>query len=249
LAVMSVGTLSARVPEEILWVTIALPAVLYAVFGWALPEGLPRLVTFVIFQFYGGALLYRLIGQTPWLMAAWVLLSLACWTLGTLRGAPSLARSALFLELLALIFWAFDILGHQQGLPAQAIAAAALFAMYLIPIPGEDKPGRAIGALHGILASLLTTALIQDFVSGRRLTLAWSAEAFVLLGVGIALQRRQLRLSGLALFALCLGKLFFYDFSQLDTLSRIASFIVLGLMLIAASWAYSRFREQIKRYL
>jgi uncharacterized membrane protein len=99
------------------------------------------------------------------------------------------------------------------------------------------------------LASIMTTALLQDFVSGRRLTLAWGAEAFVFLGAGIGLQRRQLRLTGLLLFALCLGKLFFYDFSQLDTLSRIASFIVLGLLLIAASWAYSRFRQQIKQYL
>jgi uncharacterized membrane protein len=82
-----------------------------------------------------------------------------------------------------------------------------------------------------------------------RLTLAWGADAFLFVGAGIAVQRRQLRLSGLALFALCLGKLFFYDFSQLDTLSRIASFNVLGLMLIADSWAYSRFREQIKRCL
>jgi uncharacterized membrane protein len=56
-------------------------------------------------------------------------------------------------------------------------------------------------------------------------------------------------LSGLLLFALCLGKLFFFDFSQLDTLSRILSFIVLGALLIAASWAYSRFREHVQKLL
>jgi uncharacterized membrane protein len=121
--------------------------------------------------------------------------------------------------------------------------------MYLTPLRGGDPFARWAAAMHGGLGTLVTTALLQDFVSGRRLTLAWSAEAFTLLGFGIGLQRRQLRLSGLLLFALCLGKLFFFDFSQLDTLSRILSFIVLGALLIAASWAYSRFREHVQKLL
>jgi uncharacterized membrane protein len=100
-----------------------------------------------------------------------------------------------------------------------------------------------------VVAAVFVTAVIQDFVSGRSLTLAWSGEAAAFLGAGIALQRRQLRITGLVLFGLCLAKLFFHDFSQLDTLSRILSFIVLGLLLIVASWAYSRFREQIHRIL
>ena len=245
LAVVSVGTLVAQTPQEMIWVTIGLPAVLYAAFGWALPEGLPRLTTFILFQFYAGALLYELIGRTPWLMTAWAALALACWAAGALRVGPSLARSALLPEGLALSYWAFDLLGRQFGLAEQIIAIAALFAMYLIPAPFS----RFASPMHGALASLATTALLQDFVSGRRLTLAWSAEAFTLLGAGIGLQQRQLRLSGLLLFAVCLAKLFFYDFSQLDKLSRILSFIVLGILLITVSWAYSRFRDQIKRYL
>ncbi|MFN0102354.1 MAG: DUF2339 domain-containing protein [Bryobacteraceae bacterium] len=249
LAVLSVLALSTRVPEELIWVTIALPTVLYGAFGWALPEGLPRLATFVLMQFYIGVLLYRLVGQTPWLMAAWALLALACWAAGVLRVGPSLARSAVLPEVLALTFWAFDILGRQDNLAAQLTAVVALFAMYLTPIRRGDPLERMASAVQGLAAVFVTTAMLQDFVSGRRLTLAWGVEAIMFLGAGIGLQRRQLRLSGLTLFALCLGKLFFHDFSQLDTLSRILSFIVLGCLLIAASWAYSRFREQIQRYL
>jgi uncharacterized membrane protein len=44
-------------------------------------------------------------------------------------------------------------------------------------------------------------------------------------------------------------KLFLHDFSQLDMLSRILSFLGLGLLLLATSWVYTRFREQIRRYL
>jgi uncharacterized membrane protein len=93
------------------------------------------------------------------------------------------------------------------------------------------------------------TWLVADAVSGRQLTLSWSMEAFALLAAGFAARSRQLRLAGLALFAGCLLKLFLHDFSQLDMLSRILSFLGLGLLLLATSWVYTRFREQIRRYL
>ena len=36
---------------------------------------------------------------------------------------------------------------------------------------------------------------------------------------------------------------------KLDTLPRIFSFIVLGALLVGVSWVYTRFREQVQRYL
>jgi len=250
LAVFAALVLVAQMPVEMIWMTIGLPAVLYAAFAYVMPEGLPRLATFTLMQFFAGALVYRLVGQeTPWLMTAWLALACACWAAGMLRVGPSLAGSALIPEAVALAFWLSHTLGHQDGLAAQVSGIVLLFAMYLTPPRGEDPFARLTTGLHGVLGALVTTALLQDFVSGRRLTLAWSAEAFAFLGAGIGLKLRQLRLSGLLLFALCLGKLFFFDFSQLDTLSRILSFIVLGCLLIAASWAYSRFREQVQKLL
>jgi uncharacterized membrane protein len=69
-------------------------------------------------------------------------------------------------------------------------------------------------------------------------------------------QRRQGRKSGLdprqpglALFLVCIGKLFFYDLRQLETLYRILSFFVLGVILVSVSWLYTRFRYRIQRYL
>ena len=162
------------------------------------------------------------------------------------RTGASLGWSALLPQVLAVLYWMFHTAGRQQDLAAQVVVAAALLAMHLAPAKGA---ARVAGAAHGVVAAVFVTAVIQDFVSGRSLTLAWSGEAAAFLGAGIAVQRRQLRITGLVLFGLCLAKLFFHDFSQLDTLSRILSFIVLGLLLIVASWAYSRFREQIRRIL
>jgi uncharacterized membrane protein len=43
--------------------------------------------------------------------------------------------------------------------------------------------------------------------------------------------------------------LFFYDLRELETLYRIMSFFVLGVILVGVSWVYTRFRDRIQRYL
>jgi uncharacterized membrane protein len=100
-----------------------------------------------------------------------------------------------------------------------------------------------------LLATTLLGALIFHEVSGSVLTVAWGVEAVALLAAGFALRDRVLRLSGLALFLVCTLKLFFWDLRNLETLPRIVSFIVLGLLLVAVSWVYTRFRDQVQRFL
>ncbi|HYP05925.1 MAG TPA: DUF2339 domain-containing protein, partial [Bryobacteraceae bacterium] len=81
------------------------------------------------------------------------------------------------------------------------------------------------------------------------LTVALGVQGAALLVAGMLASDRTLRLSGLALFLGCVGKAFIYDLRQLDTFGRILSFIVLGLLLLGASWIYTRYRERIKRLL
>jgi uncharacterized membrane protein len=81
------------------------------------------------------------------------------------------------------------------------------------------------------------------------LTIALGAQAVGLLVAGFATEERIFRLSGLALFGICVLKLFFFDLRNLETLSRILSFIVLGLVLMGASWLYMRFKDKIQRFL
>ena len=40
-----------------------------------------------------------------------------------------------------------------------------------------------------------------------------------------------------------------YDLRQLETVNRILSFIVLGVVLLIVSWIYTRFRSRIRQYL
>jgi len=80
-------------------------------------------------------------------------------------------------------------------------------------------------------------------------TIVLALEAVLAIAIGLYLARRPIRLGGIALFLFSILKVFVYDLSELDTLSRIFSFIVLGLLLISASWAYTKYRQQLQRYL
>ncbi len=80
-------------------------------------------------------------------------------------------------------------------------------------------------------------------------TIVLAFEAILAVAAGLSLARRPIRLGGIALFLFSILKVFVYDLSELDTLPRIFSFIVLGLLLISASWGYTKYRQQLQKYL
>jgi hypothetical protein len=102
---------------------------------------------------------------------------------------------------------------------------------------------------HSLLATTLTALVLYEQISGRMLTIAWGIQGVALLSAGFPLRDRVLRLSGLIILLACILKLFVYDLSYLDTLPRIFSFLVLGMLLVAVSWVYTRFREKVAKYL
>ena len=109
-------------------------------------------------------------------------------------------------------------------------------------------PGRVrdIAALFG---TVLIAAFLSKILRSSVTTVAWGVQGVVLLLAGFPLRQRCLRLAGLGLLLICVGKLFGYDLRHLDLPFRVLSFVVLGVILIGVSFAYSRFREQISRYL
>lgn len=136
-------------------------------------------------------------------------------------------------------------LGLSAGAATGVLTIAAFHAAEFLS-PRESARPRAAFALMG---SALLGILLYYQISGSLLTIAWGAQATGMILAGFAARERVLRLAGLFMFLLCVLKLFLYDLRNLDTLSRILSFIVLGLVLMGASWLYMRFREKIQRYL
>ena len=77
------------------------------------------------------------------------------------------------------------------------------------------------------------------------LSILWALYASLLTGFGIARRIRGARILGMLLLGITVLKVFFVDLSSLQTLYRMVSFIVLGLLLLAVSYSYNRFKTMI----
>lgn len=100
-----------------------------------------------------------------------------------------------------------------------------------------------------IAASLALTALISAEMRPNVITVTWGVQGAALLAAGFPSGERLLRLSGLAVLLACIVRLFTFDLPQLEALARIISFVVLGVVLLAVSWVYTRYRTRIQKYL
>ena len=90
----------------------------------------------------------------------------------------------------------------------------------------------------GLIALLIAVQFDREWAS-----IGWGVAGAGMLAIGFFSGQRWLRMGGLALFGLGVLKLFVYDLSSLSGLARILSFIVLGILLMAASWAYTKFKR------
>ncbi|NJL28225.1 MAG: DUF2339 domain-containing protein [Thermoanaerobaculia bacterium] len=116
--------------------------------------------------------------------------------------------------------------------------------------PQDETPiERALRGLYLVGAAATIARVLATLVSGTLLTVALGFEGLVAIALGFVLRQRALRWIGLALLSFCILKLFLYDLSDLEGLARIGSFIVLGVILIAVSWAYTRFRNKLEELL
>jgi hypothetical protein len=185
-------------------------------------------------------------------VVGWAVVMLVLVRWGVARSLPDLRYQGYVLA--ALVFaraWATNFASPEQGIGfgvRLAIAAVVVLSFHTAQfwLPAESRRIRPGFAVLGVI---LVSLFLFHEVSGRLLTICWGAQAVCTLLAGFLARERILRLAGLGLFLVCVLKLFFHDLRNLDTISRILSFIVLGLVLMGASWLYMRFREKIQRYL
>ncbi|HTQ55738.1 MAG TPA: DUF2339 domain-containing protein [Bryobacteraceae bacterium] len=177
--------------------------------------------------------------------------------------APAWAVAAL------VLFWTGGLWKRQVFLWQSYLAAAFAYVMCLSNLPDLARAAwtscAVISCLYAaqmlaaradharlyfsLMATTLTTMLLYYRISGSLLTVACGMQGIILLAAGFPLRDRVLRVSGLALLLSCILKLFVWDLRHLETFPRILSFIVLGLILLAVSWIYTRFREQVAKFL
>jgi len=77
------------------------------------------------------------------------------------------------------------------------------------------------------------------------LSILWGIYSLLLISYGIWKNKKHLRVGAIALFSVTLIKLFFYDISHLNTISKTIVFVSLGILLLIISFLYNKFKYKI----
>ena len=215
-----------------------------------LPLRLPALsLGFVLAA--GLALAWHLRTGRPWALSLGVMLA-----------------AALVLKLLCvdLMSWnpIFDTFGYHGAFDGIAVAmraldfgAACLFLMWgafaLRRSAGQNENGEPLlaGRLAGLAALVLlfiwltleVSEVLGQFLPGLRaggVSILWALFAISLLFAGIRASQRNLRVTGLVLFAVVFAKVFLSDLDRLDAIYRILALFVVALLLGGGSFLYLR---------
>ncbi|HEX8461421.1 MAG TPA: DUF2339 domain-containing protein, partial [Segetibacter sp.] len=75
------------------------------------------------------------------------------------------------------------------------------------------------------------------------LSLICGAYALALLFIGILQKKKHLRMFAMVIFAVTIVKLFFYDLSSLSTISKTIVLVLLGVLLLFASFLYNKYKD------
>jgi uncharacterized membrane protein len=146
------------------------------------------------------------------------------------------------------------------GLHSMPVAVGAV-ALVLVALAGiaaayddvRQELAWAVAALAVYLASCLVVDLAgahahhSTQTSQLALSGFWGALGFVALLIGLIRRKRALRLGGLGILALAVGKVFLVDLANLDSMWRVGSFLAVGLLLLAAAFAYQRAHVALSR--
>jgi len=106
--------------------------------------------------------------------------------------------------------------------------------------------GVACLAMLIVYLTLEANSFLHEYAPGLQaggVSIVWATFAFVLILQGITRNATPLRYAGLALFAIVSAKVFFVDLASLDQFWRIIAFVILGLLLLAGSFVYLKYRE------
>ncbi|MDY7035380.1 MAG: DUF2339 domain-containing protein [Thermodesulfobacteriota bacterium] len=107
------------------------------------------------------------------------------------------------------------------------------------------------GIFSGILFLIMNIevgAFSHDYASKAGFaatSVLWALFSIVMMVLGFLKARSLLRRCAIGLFGITLIKVFFVDMTNVSTPYRVVSFMILGLMLISASYLYHRFKDRI----
>jgi hypothetical protein len=158
-----------------------------------------------------------------------------------------------------------------DGVPALLLVLGALAALLLCVRPFAPRDeldrrlatqvgplvrlGRWLLATGGLYAASLAVLGLVEWLSNApettelqrghtAVSALWGVVAFAAVLVGLRRRVRAVRLAGLGLFVLALGKLFLYDLAALSSITRALSFLAVGAVLLLAGFFYQRLASE-----
>ena len=141
-----------------------------------------------------------------------------------------------------------DSVAHAVVGPMLVVAAALIIGALIVEL---ERPLWYTATAAGVyLCSVLVVQAagaepgVVEPHAQLALSAFWAALGFAGLVAGLVRDRRPLRFAGLALLGLAVGKVFVVDLAALASLWRVASFLLLGLLLLAGAFAYQRMRKE-----
>ena len=103
---------------------------------------------------------------------------------------------------------------------------------------------------HFVILALLSSELINILeLSGIQdsdklaLSILWGAYALGLIIFGLVKDLKFVRITAISIFGVTLIKLFFYDLSSMGTIAKTIVMMVLGVLLLVASFLYNKFKK------
>jgi len=186
-----------------------------------------------------------------WHFAFFVFSALGLFAAGLWSHRPwRVLRCATLLLLALWVFWFED--SNQVSWPNTIAVVVLLWAFHAVKRPalnwrGLHAPWRDFIA-YAILATLwqLVTRWVRIGGHDFYTTVAWSLLAAAVLGSGFLFHERSHRRAGMLLLALAVGRILLIDVWALETGYRIASFLVLGLVLSLLGFLYNRYADRVR---
>jgi uncharacterized membrane protein len=95
-------------------------------------------------------------------------------------------------------------------------------------------------------SELLSLLALSNVSNGFKLslTILWGCYALYLIVWGFTKDQAYLRISGIVLFAITILKLFFYDMAGMEAIAKTIVLIILGVLLLVASFLYNKRKKK-----
>jgi len=147
---------------------------------------------------------------------------------------------------MAIIVWLFQRHTRHSGAQSNCSLLIGLqIALNLLIIVFFTQEINAYYDYRWRLVNYIGLALEQNS-QGLMLSIIWGLHAAVLVVLGFWRRLKGIRWFGLGFLGIVIFKVFLYDLSNLNTPYRILSFMGLGIILLAVSWLYHRYKNQIR---